>query len=101
MFLTSANRGSTYANSVSIDQLVAQRLGSMTRLDSLVLSTTGGTGPAGRTHTLSFTGSGQPIPAEDRLRRAFNGMFGRTEATVKASREALARKKKHARLCAR
>jgi hypothetical protein len=92
VFLTGSKiGGGVYTNSISIDQLVAQQIGVHTRLDSLQLSTTGGIGQTGRTHTLSFTREGQPIPAEDNLRRAFNRMFGVDDDT--SAMKALAHKK--------
>ncbi|MBA4190319.1 MAG: hypothetical protein C0467_20220 [Planctomycetaceae bacterium] len=81
VFLTGSKVGtSTYTNSISVDQVYATKVGEHTRLPSLALSTTGGVGQSGRTNTMSFTREGQPIPAEDNLRRAFNRMFGNTAA---------------------
>lgn len=94
VFLTGSKIGSdTYTNSISVDQVYADAAGLHTRLPSLPLSTTGGIGYSGRTHTLSFTREGQPIPAEDNLRRAFNRMFGGTMESEEAARAALEQKK--------
>ena len=63
-FLTanSLSKG-TYQNTISLDQLVAGKLGIHTRIPFLTLSTDGGTGPRTRSTTLSYTAKGQPIPA--------------------------------------
>ena len=93
-FLTGADLLKTYdKQSISIDQHVAQSLGQDTRLPFLPLSVGGGVGTLGRTHTLSFTKTGQPIPAESNIRRCFNLMFGQEKDSLdKARRELLVRK---------
>jgi hypothetical protein len=82
-----------YSNSVSMDQVIADKIGEDTRLKSLALSCGGGVGTAGRTHTLSFTKNGQPIPAEDSIRRSFNLMFGKDSCNIKQARQELLLKK--------
>ncbi len=67
--------GKDYANSMSIDQLIAEVHGSETRFGSLQWSDTSGTGSAGHSHTLSFDRSGTPLPAEDSPRRIFERLF--------------------------
>lgn len=67
--------GSDYTNSMSIDQIVAEHHGKSTRLPSLQLSDSSGTGSAGHSHTLSFDRSGTPIPAEDSPKRLFERLF--------------------------
>lgn len=67
--------GKDYANSMSIDQLIAEKLGVQTRFPSLQWSDLSGTGSAGHSHTLSFDRSGTPLPAEDSPRRVFERMF--------------------------
>ena len=71
-----------YQNTISFDQLVAEKNGRDTRLPFLPLSVGGGVGTLGRTHTLSYTKTGQPIPAESNIRRCFNLMFGHPESTA-------------------
>ena len=56
-------KGGQLKNSVSIDQLMAARLGDETRFRSLSLSVDGGIGEATRSSTLSFSRGGQPVPA--------------------------------------
>ncbi|MBL8820554.1 MAG: DUF1552 domain-containing protein [Planctomyces sp.] len=67
--------GSDYSNTVSVDQIVAAKHGSATRISSLQLSDSSGTGSAGHSHTLSFNMSGIPIPAENSPRRVFERLF--------------------------
>lgn len=78
-----------YNNTVSMDQVIADHVGEETRLRSLALSCGGGVGTSGRTHTLSFTKKGQPIPAEDNIRRGFNLMFGQDSTSLKKARQEL------------
>ena len=54
----------SYQNTISFNQLVAEKHGRDTRLPFLPLSVGGGVGTLGRTHTLSYTKTGQPIPAK-------------------------------------
>ena len=83
----------SYQNTISFDQLVAEKHGRDTRLPFLPLSVGGGVGTLGRTHTLSYTKTGQPIPAESNIRRCFNLMFGQEKDSLdKARRELLVRK---------
>lgn len=81
-FLT-ANRlaAGTYKNTISLDQLVAERFGEDTRLASLTVSTDGGIGPRTRSTTLSYTGKGQPIPALSDPERIFRRLFGQDNAS--------------------
>ncbi|MCA9083365.1 MAG: DUF1552 domain-containing protein [Planctomycetaceae bacterium] len=67
--------GSDYSNTISIDQLIAERHGRETRFASLQLSDSSGTGSAGHSHTLSFDRSGTPLPAEDSPKRLFERLF--------------------------
>ena len=94
VFLTAgAVDANSYSNTISMDQVIAEKIGKDTRLQSLALSTGGGVGTSGRTHTLSFTKKGQPIPAEDNIRRCFNLMFGNDVASLKEAKKALMLKK--------
>ena len=63
-------------NTISIDQLMALRVGERTRYSSLVLSTDGGVGEPTRSSTLSFSRTGQPVPAENKPRLVFDRLFG-------------------------
>ena len=82
-FLTGAPTGSgdtTYRNSISLDQEYAKHIGHQTRYASLVLSTDGGTGTARGAHTISFNRHGRAIPAENRPKRVFDGLFVKNDA---------------------
>jgi hypothetical protein len=78
-WLTAANLkarpGSDYANTVSIDQVVAGPNGKETRFASLQLSDMSGTGGAKHSATLSFDVTGTPLPAENSARRLFERLF--------------------------
>ncbi len=68
-FLTAAPHpgGSSFKNSVSLDQVAAEQMGGQTRFDYLALSTGGG--------GLSWTRGGVNIPADDRPSRLFAKLF--------------------------
>lgn len=68
-FLTAAKHPSSagFKNSISLDQLAAERLGAQTRFRSLALTTSG---PG-----LSWSRSGVEIPAEARPSRVFQKLF--------------------------
>ena len=78
-WLTGANlhgtAGFDYKNSVSVDQVAATALAPHTRFPSLELSTRGGSGIPGLTHTLAFSWSGVPLAAENQPRLAFERLF--------------------------
>ena len=78
-WLTGANLkgrpGSDYTNTVSIDQVIAERHGRETRFASLQLADGSGTGTAGHSHTLSFDRTGTPLPAENSPKRVFERLF--------------------------
>jgi hypothetical protein len=69
-FLTAAPHpaSSSFRNSISLDQLVAERIGVLTRFPSLTLAVNGGRG-------LSWTRSGVAIPPEGQASRVFNQLF--------------------------
>ena len=90
IFLTGASfKGANYRNSVSFDQVAADRLGDKTRFSSLVLSSDGGIGMPTRSKTLSFTQSGQPIPALDKPRQIFERLFGDEQGSKEQTRRRL------------
>jgi hypothetical protein len=76
-FLTAAPYPGTgsFRNSISLDQFIAERIGSATRFPSLTLAVNS------RFRTLSYNGSGVAIPPEDRVSEVFKQMFvqGTTE----------------------
>jgi len=78
-FLTGADLSGTagydYRNSISVDQVAAEVIGLKTRVPSLELSTAGGTGSPGHSHTLSFSRDAVPLPAENNPRNVFERLF--------------------------
>ena len=74
-FLTGGDLRGEYKNSISLDQVAANKLSHYTRFPSLTLSTDGGVGYKSRTSTLSFNSSGKPIPSEHRQREIFERYF--------------------------
>ena len=77
--------GSDYSNSVSIDQVIAEKHGKDTRFTSLQLADGSGTGSAGHSHTLSFDRTGTPLPAENSPQRLFNRLFVAESAADRAA----------------
>ncbi len=70
-FLTAAPHpgSSSFRNTISLDQHIAERLGILTRFPSLTL------GVNTRSRSLSWTGSGVAIPCEDRASDVFKQLF--------------------------
>jgi hypothetical protein len=90
IFLTAAKlKGGQLKNSVSIDQLLAEKLGEDTRFRSLSLSVDGGVGEATRSSTLSFNRNGQPVPALHKPRMVYNRLFGVEEGPLDQQRQEL------------
>lgn len=69
-FLTAAPHpaSSSFRNSISLDQLVAEQIGTLTRFPSLTLAVNGG-------RSLSWTRTGVAIPPEDQASRVFSQLF--------------------------
>ncbi|HAY78683.1 MAG TPA: hypothetical protein DCY79_02615 [Planctomycetaceae bacterium] len=90
IFLTGARlSGTSYSNSISLDQRIAQHIGERTRFPSLTLSSDGGVGEPTRSTTLSFSQKGRPIPALAKPRQIFERLFGEGDAEVKNQRRQL------------
>lgn len=70
-FLTAAPHpaSSSFRNSISLDQLMAERLGPLTRFPSLTLAVNTGV------RSLSWTRSGVPIPPEEKASLVFKQLF--------------------------
>ena len=66
-------------NTVSVDQVVAEKYGEETRFSSLVLGLDGGIGAPTRSSTLSYGRDGTPIPAQSNVRRVFDRMFSKAK----------------------
>jgi hypothetical protein len=88
-WLTGANLkskpGNDYTNTMSADQLAAEKHGVETRFASLQFSDMSGTGGAGHSHTLSFDINGTPLPAENSPRRIFERLFVPDTASDRAA----------------
>lgn len=71
-FLTAAPHPASggFRNTVSLDQYIADRIGNQTRFPSLTL----GVNIKGQ-RSLSFTGTGAPIPCEEKASNVFKRMF--------------------------
>jgi len=81
--------GKDYSNTISADQVIAERIGPQTRFPSLEISDSSGTGGAGHSHTLAFDRNGTPLPAENSPQRIFERLFIPDDA---ASRDATLRR---------
>jgi hypothetical protein len=70
-FLTAAPHpaSSSFRNTISLDQYVAERIGTLTRFPSLTLAVNGAV------RSLSWTGAGVAIPPEERASDVFNQLF--------------------------
>ena len=77
--------GKDYSNSISIDQVIAEKVGAKTRFPSIEISDMSGTGAALHSHTLAFDRNGTPLPAENSPQRLFERLFVPEDAS---SREA-------------
>ena len=90
IFLTGAKlAGSSYANSVSLDQLIASHVGDQTRFGSLTLSSDGGVGEPTRSTTLSFSLKGRPVPALAKPQQIYDRLFGEGDGEAKLQRRRL------------
>ena len=77
--------GKDYTNTISADQVIAEKIGAQTRFPSLEIGDMSGTGGALHSHTLAFDRNGTPLPAENSPQRLFERLFIPDDAT---SREA-------------
>ncbi len=70
-FLTAAPHpgSSSFRNTISLDQYIAERIGTLTRFPSLTLAVNT------RTRSLSWTGTGVAIPPEDKAAEVFRQLF--------------------------
>ncbi|HEY1109855.1 MAG TPA: DUF1552 domain-containing protein, partial [Opitutaceae bacterium] len=70
-FLTAAPHpgSSSFRNTISLDQHIAERIGTLTRFPSLTLSVNT------RTRSLSWSGTGVAIPPEDKAAEVFKQLF--------------------------
>jgi hypothetical protein len=76
--------GKDYANSISADQVIAEKIGMATRFPSIEISDMSGTGSALHSHTLAFDRNGTPLPTENSPRRLFERLFVADDAASRA-----------------
>ena len=76
-------------NTVSVDQVAANAIGSQTRFSSLTMSTDGGVGEPTRSSTLSYDDKGRPVPALNQPEMIFNRMFGSADADLQRNHRRL------------
>ena len=76
-------------NTISLDQLIAEKFGDQTRFPSLTLSIDGGVAEPTRATTLSYSRTGQPIPSENKPRIVFDQLFGVNDDSLEAQRKKL------------
>ncbi len=76
-YLTGADIGGhgPYKNSISLDQVIAENAGNLTRHASLVMSTNGGIGGPRGSQTQSYNQEGRPIPAMNKPKQIFDTLF--------------------------
>ena len=88
-----AQGGRKYENTVSVDQVMAEVVGQQTRIPSLELSISSGTGRPFNSSTLAFTRDGVPLPAEDNPKQIFNRLFGEETGGIAAQRARLTKRR--------
>jgi len=88
-----AQSGRKYQNTVSVDQVMAEVVGQQTRIPSLELSISSGTGRPFGTNTLAFSRDGVPLPAEDNPKNIFSRLFGEETGGIAAQRARLLKRR--------
>jgi len=89
-FLTgSSMKPPNTSNTISLDQVMAPILGKDTRYTGMALSVDGGIGEFTRSHTLSYTRTGHPIPSLAKPRQVFERMFVLEKGKIKAQKKQL------------
>jgi hypothetical protein len=91
--LTNGSGAEKYRNSISVDQLIAEKTAEHTRFASLELSIAAGVGQPYNSSTLSFSRDGAPLPAEDNPRAVFDRLFGIDDSGISAQRAKLVRQR--------
>ncbi|MEO6741522.1 MAG: DUF1552 domain-containing protein [Chthoniobacteraceae bacterium] len=82
-----------YENTISVDQVMAEKTGMETRFPSLELSISSGTGRPLNSSTLAFSRDGVPLPAEDNPKQIFNRLFGEEQGGIAAQRTRLVKRR--------
>ena len=88
-----AQSGRKYENTVSVDQVMAEVVGQQTRIPSLEISISSGTGRPFNSSTLAFSRDGVPLPAEDNPKTIFNRLFGEETGGIAAQRARLLKRR--------
>ncbi len=88
-----AQSGRKYENAISVDQFMAEAVGQQTRLPSLELSVSSGTGKPFSSTTLAFSRDGVPLPAEDNPKLVFQRLFGDGGGAIEVQRANLAKRR--------
>ncbi len=91
--LTNGSGSEKYRNSISADQLMAEKTSAETRFSSLELSIAAGVGQPYNTTTLAYSRDGAPLPAEDNPKTVFDRLFGVDADGVDVQKAKLARKR--------
>ncbi len=91
--LTNGSGSEKYRNSISVDQLIAEKTSEETRFPSLELSISAGVGQPYNTTTLAYSRDGAPLPAEDNPRTVFNRLFGVDSSGIEQQRANLLRRR--------
>lgn len=90
MWMTGANLGgSKYQNTISPDQVIANKFKGQTRLPFLALSCDGGVGFKSRIGTISTDRNGRAIPAESDPKRIFERLFKQGSGSKASQRKQL------------
>ena len=90
VWLTAGNASPlSYNNSISVDQVIADKIGHLTREPFLTLSCDGGVGTLSRVSTISFNRDGKPIPSENSPRRIFDRLFNTDKGSKESRRKKL------------
>jgi len=85
--------GGQIKNTISADQVIAEKIGAATRFPSLQLSIKRGTGFGGNLRTLSWSRNGVPLASENDPGILFNRLFGQEDADQQAQRKSEFRRK--------
>lgn len=88
-----AQSGRKYENSISCDQVMAEVVGQQTRISSLELSISSGTGQPFNSNTLAFSRDGVPLPAEENPKNIFTRLFGEEPGGIAAQRARLMKRR--------
>ena len=78
-----------FSSGISLDQVIANEIATETRYRGMALSTDGGVGSFTRSHTLSYTDKGYPIPSLNSPKQIFARMFDMNSKFQKSQKKEL------------